>query len=101
MRGDCAQKSPAAGIILTAGCHKFPVVRGSLEQAKHDRPNKGECDIGGNNAQSADERTEERHWESSLVHVAARCNAEASKRFRHEKVSSTVRRASFAVRQRG
>jgi hypothetical protein len=43
----------------------------ALEQAEHDRANKGECDIRGNNAQSADES----HGKTSLVHVAARCNA--------------------------
>jgi hypothetical protein len=53
------------------GAIKFRVVRAVLEHAKHDRANKGECDIRGNNAQSVDES----HGETSLVHVAARCNA--------------------------
>jgi hypothetical protein len=44
----------------------------SLEHAEHDRANKGDRDIRGNNAQSADQS----HVKTSLVHVAARCNAE-------------------------
>jgi hypothetical protein len=70
------RKRPAAGIILTAGRHKS-LVREVLEHAEHDRANKGECDIGGNNAQSADQS----HGKTSLVDVAARCNATAGKPF--------------------
>jgi len=46
-----------------------------LEHAEHDGADESKCDIRGDNAQSADERTYEGHWESSLVHVAARCNS--------------------------
>jgi len=38
----------------------------------NDPSRKGERDIRGYNAQFADERTDESHWEGSLVHVAAR-----------------------------
>jgi hypothetical protein len=61
--------------------------RESLEHAKHDGADKGDCQIRGNNAQSADQRTHEGHREISLVHVTARFNAETSKAFRAEKVS--------------
>jgi len=44
----------------------------ALEHAKYDGADKDEHDIRGNNAQSADES----HGETSLVHVAARCNAQ-------------------------
>ena len=37
-----------------------------LEHAEHDGAYEGECDIGGDNAQSADERTYEGHWKGSL-----------------------------------
>ena len=39
----------------------------ALKQTEHDGADKGECDIGGDNAQSADERTDEDHWELSLL----------------------------------
>jgi len=42
-------------------------MREVLEHAEHDRANKGDCDIRGNNAQSADQS----HEKTSLVHVAA------------------------------
>jgi hypothetical protein len=61
--------------------------RESLEHAEHDGTYKGDCQVRGNNAQSADQRTHEGHREISLVHVLARFNAETSKAFRAEKVS--------------
>jgi hypothetical protein len=63
-----------------------------LEHAEHDRADKGECDVGGNNAQSADERTHEGHWERSPIRVAAHCDVEANKPFGAEKVSAAVAR---------
>ena len=42
---------------------------GSLEHAEYNRGDESECNIGGYNAKSADERTCEIHWDSSLVHV--------------------------------
>ena len=59
-------------MIQTAGRLRFQVVMcGALDHAEHDRADKSDCDIRGNNAQSADES----HGKTSLVHVAARCNA--------------------------
>jgi hypothetical protein len=52
-----------------------------LEHSEHDRADKRERDIRGNNAQLSDES----HGETSLVHVADRCNA--IKPFPSEKVS--------------
>jgi hypothetical protein len=62
----------------------------ALEHTEYDRTYKGDCDIGGNNAQSSDEGTGEDHWETSLVHVAARINVEDSNPFQLEKVSAAV-----------
>jgi hypothetical protein len=65
-------------------------VRDALEHTEYDRTYKGECDIGGNNAQCSDEGTGEDHWETSLVHVAAHFNAGDSNPFQPEKVSPAV-----------
>jgi len=46
-----------------------PFLDGGLERAEHNRGDESECNIGGYNAKSADERTCEIHWDSSLVHV--------------------------------
>ena len=46
-------------------------MRDALEHAKYDGANKGDCQIRGNNAQSAAER----HGETSLVHVVPAKNA--------------------------
>jgi hypothetical protein len=62
-----------------------------LEHAEHDRADKGECDIRGNNAQSADEG----HRKSPVVHAAARANAEASKPF-PEKKSALLHYCDFS-----
>ena len=43
-----------------------------LEHAEHNRGDEGECNIRGYNAKSADERTYEIHWESSLGSRRAR-----------------------------
>jgi hypothetical protein len=56
------------------------VVR-ELEHAEHDGADKGECDISGNNAQSAGQS----HGKPLAVHVAARSNARAGKPFQPEK----------------
>jgi hypothetical protein len=47
------------------------LMSGLLKHPEHDGADKGECDIRGYNAQFADKRTDESHWEGSLVHVAA------------------------------
>ena len=86
-------KKPGCRKILAAGRCEISVLREVLEHAEHDRANKGDCDIRGNNAQSADES----HGKTSLVHVAARCNAKASKRFPPEKVSAPVARGIFTA----
>ena len=64
----------------------------ALEHAEHDGADKGECDIRGDNAQSADERTDEGHWELSLLTslTSLPANAEISKPFRTEKVRAAV-----------
>jgi len=93
-------KTPGCWSHPIAGRRKFKVMREVLEHAEHDRANKGDCDIRGNNAQSADQS----HEKTSLVHIAARGNAEANKRFQPEKVSAAVARGVGAAekrRQRG
>src|SRR3954452_11746499 len=45
---------------------------GSLEHAEHDGADEGEGNVRSNNAQSADERTHEGHWECSLGSRRAR-----------------------------
>jgi hypothetical protein len=69
---------------------KFSVLREVLEHAEHDRANKGQGDIRGNNAQSVDQS----HEKTSLVHIAARGNAEANKGFPPEKSALLSRAAS-------
>jgi hypothetical protein len=85
---DTARKSPAAGSVQPPGATK-PVVTVGLEQAEYDRADKGKRGIRGNNAQFADKRTQG-HRETSVVHVVARINRQASKRFPPEKVSAAV-----------
>ena len=63
-RLDCS-RPPGANSFRVCGA-------GALEHAEHDGADKGECDIRGNNAHSADAKS----WEASLVHVAAHYNAE-------------------------
>ena len=46
-----------------------PFLDGGLEHAEYNRGDESECNIRGYNAKSADERTCEIHWDSSLVHV--------------------------------
>jgi hypothetical protein len=76
---------------------KFSVLREVLEHAEHDRANKGQGDIRGNNAQSVDQS----HEKTSLVHIAARGNAEANKGFPPEKVSAAVGRGLCVAKNRG
>ena len=93
-------KTPGCWNLPAAGRRKFRLCVRILEHAEHDRANKGDCDIRGNNAQSADQS----HEKTSLVHVAACSNAEANKRFPPEKVSAAVAggvRAAEKRRQRG
>jgi hypothetical protein len=52
-----------------------------MDHAQHDRADKRECDIRGNNAQLADER----HGKPPLVYVATRINAQGIKPFPPEK----------------
>jgi hypothetical protein len=56
-----------------------------LDHAEDNRPDKGECGIRGDNAQSVHEGIHEGHSESSRVRVVARCNAEDSEAFRPNK----------------
>jgi len=86
-------KAPGCWNLPTAGRRKIPDVREVLEHTEHDRANEGDCEIRGNNAQSADQS----HEKSSLVHVAARANAKANKRFPPEKVSAAVARGIFTA----
>jgi hypothetical protein len=52
-----------------------------LDHAEHNRADKRECEIRGNDAQSADES----HGKPPLVRVIARINAKPSKSFPPEK----------------
>jgi hypothetical protein len=85
MRGEDAY---ARRPVQTTG-HDTMIVAGTLEHTEHNRADKGDGDIRGNNAQSADERSEEGHlgnpWFTSLP-----ANADASKTFPREKVSAAV-----------
>lgn len=63
----------------------------ALEHAENDGADEGERDVRGHNAQLAQQRTREIHWEAPLAHNAARINAKASKRFLAEKVSLTAK----------
>src|SRR5207245_195026 len=58
----------------------------SLEHAEHNGADKGEGDIRGYNAQSADES----HGNAPLVHVVPAITQHASKAFPAQKVSVTV-----------
>ena len=60
-------KTPGAGPIQPPGATN-PVVTVGLEHAEYDRTDKGERDIRGNNAESADGS----HGELSLVNLTAR-----------------------------
>jgi hypothetical protein len=62
----------------------------ALEHAEHNGADKRNCQIRGNNAQPADQRTHEGHREISLIHIVARFNAETSKAFQAEKVSAAA-----------
>ena len=89
-----ARKRPAAGLIQTAGRHEIRVVaRETLEHTEHDRADKGESDIGGDNAQSVEQGTKG-HCQTSQIHFgvhdAARTNAKVSKPFHAKKVSLAV-----------
>jgi hypothetical protein len=53
----------------------------ALKHAQHDRADKGECEIRGNNAQLAGES----HGKPPLVHVAGRINAPSIKPFPYKK----------------
>lgn len=43
-------KNPAVGMIQAAGRHHISIVVRLSEHAEYDRADKGECEIGGNNA---------------------------------------------------
>jgi hypothetical protein len=68
-------------MVQAAGRRNFSYA--GLEHSEHDRADKRESDIRGNNAQPSDEI----HGETSLAHVADRCNAQGSKPFPPNKVS--------------
>ena len=75
----------------------------ALENAEHDRADKGKGDIGGDYAQSAGEKTKG-HRETSGVYVAARFNAQDNRAFPAKKVSPAVHPRSHdhaRVPQRG
>ena len=59
-----------------------------LDHAQHNRTDKGESDIRGNNAQSASESHGKPPWFASLAVVTL----EATKPFQREKVSAAVAR---------
>src|SRR5260370_5610275 len=59
---------------------KIQVMRGVLEQAEHDRANKGDCDIRGNNAQSADQSHEKPPWFTSLPAVTPKLTNGSSRK---------------------
>ena len=80
------RKRPAAGWVQPPGAIDSGGAK-ALEHAEHDGADKGDCQIRGNDAQPADQRTHEGHREISLVHVTARSNTESSKAFQAEKVS--------------
>ena len=63
-------------------------MRDALEHAKYDGANKGDCQIRGNNAQSAAER----HGETSLVHVVPAITLKLAKRSRRKKSAVLVYR---------
>ena len=60
-----------------------------LEHAEHDGADEGECDIGGDNAQSADQSTI-RHWQISGVTSLPAPTPLARKAFHAKKVSLAV-----------
>ncbi len=91
-----------SGSMKTPGGWKNPEPPGALksgglerlEHAEYDGADKGECDIRGDNAQSADERTDEvignAPWFTSLPALTLK----ASKPFPAEKVSVAVARGT-------
>jgi hypothetical protein len=87
------RERPAAGKIQAAGRFDFRFY-GALEHAEHDGPDKGQRDIDRNNAQFADERTREGHWEISLFTWLPAVTTNASKPFRTGKVSAAVVRSA-------
>jgi hypothetical protein len=85
-----ATKTPA-GCIGPPRRALIKLASSFLEDSEHDRANEGKCDIRGNNAQPARERSHESHPNFSMVHVVP-TNLEASDRFPPEKVSAPVPR---------
>ena len=73
-------KRPAAEGVQFAG-HCKPYICEVLDHAQHDRADKGECEIRGNDAQPADES----HGKPPLGHVAGRINAQSGNLFPHKK----------------
>jgi hypothetical protein len=74
-------KTPGGWNDQTAGAENSNVE--ALDHAEHDRADKGERDIGGNNAQFADES----HGKPPLVYVATPTNAQGDQGFPPKKVS--------------
>jgi hypothetical protein len=79
-------------MVQTAGRHKFKTAR-DLDHAEHDRADKSECYIGGNNAQSA-----QSHGIPPGFTSLPALTMKASKTFPVEKVSATVYRAISTAR---
>src|SRR5882724_4890781 len=63
-----------------AGRRKFKVMREVLESADDARANKGDCDIRGNNAQSADQSHEKPPWFTSLPAVTPKLTNGSSRK---------------------
>jgi hypothetical protein len=78
------------GLDRRARCNK---VGRSLDYAQHDRADKGECSIGGKDAQSADDSHGSSPWLTPLP-----CNEQTSKSF-PEKKSALLSIAVFPQRE--
>jgi hypothetical protein len=82
MRGENRRMKKPGGLDRRARCNK---VGRLLDYAQHDRADKGECSIGGKDAQSADDSHGSSPWLTPLP-----CNQQASRSFPDKKVSLAV-----------
>jgi hypothetical protein len=71
------------------------------EHTQHDGTDKGDGHIRSHNTQPTGERTDERHWELSLLGVVGVVTAKLSERFLEKKVSDAelLSRGSFVARR--